>query len=143
MNLEGIKSSKREREYHMFICYCYILLCSVTQMCLTLCNPWTVACQGPLPMEFSRQEYWGRLPFLTPEDLPDPGIKPTSLASPAMAGGFFTTSTTWEACYNIKIILIPIILVLIHDLHILNVVHVKDLIFINIQFNILIINLRN
>ena len=48
-------------------------------------------------MEFSRQEYWGRLPFLTPEDLPDPGIKPTSLTSLALAEGFFTTSTTWEA----------------------------------------------
>jgi len=94
-------------------------------------------------MEFSRQEYWSRLPFLTPEDLPDSGIKPTSLASPAMAGGFFITSTTWEACYNINIILISRILVLIYDLHILSKVHVKDVIFINTQLNIPIINLRN
>ena len=42
-------------------------------------------------MEFSRREYWGRLPFPTPGDLPDPGIKPMSLAPPALAGGFFTT----------------------------------------------------
>ena len=48
-------------------------------------------------MEFSRQEYWSGFPFPPPEDLPDPGVKPTSLASPALAGGFFTTSTTWEA----------------------------------------------
>ena len=41
--------------------------------------PWTVACQAPLPMEFSGQEYWSRLPCSTPWDLPDPGIKPTSL----------------------------------------------------------------
>jgi len=42
-------------------------------------------------MEFSRQEYWGRLPYSTPGNLPDPGIKPTSLASPALVGRFFTT----------------------------------------------------
>ena len=45
-------------------------------------------------MEFARQEYWSGLPC---HDLPDPGIKPTALMSPALAGGFFTTSTTWEA----------------------------------------------
>ena len=59
--------------------------------------PWTIAHQGPLPMEFSRQEYWSGLPFPTPGDLPDPEIKPASLASSALAGGFFTISTTWEA----------------------------------------------
>ena len=42
-------------------------------------------------MRFPRQEYWSGLPFLTPGDLPDPGIRPTSLASPALAGRFFTT----------------------------------------------------
>ena len=50
--------------------------------------PWTVACQAPLCMEFSRQEYWGRLPFPTPGNLPEPGNEPTS---PALAGRFFTT----------------------------------------------------
>ena len=51
-----------------------------------------MACQAPLSMGFSRQEYWSGLPFLTPRDLPDPGIEPLSLASPALAGGrFFTT----------------------------------------------------
>ena len=53
--------------------------------------------QGPLSMEFSRQECWGGLPFPSPGDLPDPGIKPTSLASPALAGGFFTSWGTGEA----------------------------------------------
>ena len=48
-------------------------------------------------MEYSRQEYWGGLPFPPPEDLPDPGIKPTSPAPPALAGGLFTTGATWEA----------------------------------------------
>ena len=60
-------------------------------------TPWTVACQVPLSMVFSRQEYWSGLPCLPPGDLPNPGIKPTSLPSPALAGRFFTTSATWEA----------------------------------------------
>ena len=47
-------------------------------------------------MGFSKQEYWSGLPFSSPGDLPNPGIEPTSLLSPALAGGFFTTSTTWE-----------------------------------------------
>jgi len=53
--------------------------------------PWIVAHQAPLYMEFSRQEYWSGLPFPTPGDLPDPRIEPVYLASPAMAGRFFTT----------------------------------------------------
>ena len=47
--------------------------------------------QAPLSLEFSRQEYWNGLPFPTPGDLPNPGIKPASLVSPALVGGFFTT----------------------------------------------------
>ena len=46
---------------------------------------------------FSRQEYWCELLCLSPGDLPDPGIEPGSHMSPALAGGFFTISTTWEA----------------------------------------------
>ena len=53
--------------------------------------PWTAARQAPLSMEFFRQEYWSGLPFSAPGDLPDSGIKPTSLMSPALASGFFTT----------------------------------------------------
>ena len=60
-------------------------------------NPWTVAHQGSLSMGFSRQEYWSGLSCPPPRDLPDPGIKPASLMSPALAGRFFTTSATWEA----------------------------------------------
>ena len=54
--------------------------------------PWTVARQAPLSMEFSRQECWSELPCAPPGDLPDPGIEPASLMSPALAGGFFTTA---------------------------------------------------
>ena len=49
---------------------------------------WMEACQAPRSMRFSRQEYWGGLPCPPPGDLPDPGIKPASLMSPALAGGF-------------------------------------------------------
>ena len=59
--------------------------------------PWTIACHTPLFMGFSRQEYWSVLPCPPPGDLPNPGIEPTSLVSPALAGGLFTTSATWEA----------------------------------------------
>ena len=55
-------------------------------------TPGTVTHQAPLSMEFSRQEYLGGLTFPPPGDLPDPGIESTSLASPALAGRFFTTA---------------------------------------------------
>ena len=55
-------------------------------------TPWAVARQAPLSVGFPRQEYWSGLPFSSPGDLPDPGIEPVSLVSPALAGGFFTIS---------------------------------------------------
>ena len=61
---------------------------------------WTVALQVPLSMELSRQEYSSRLPFATLGALSDSGIKPTSLVSPALAGGFFTTSPPAKCCYG-------------------------------------------
>ena len=57
----------------------------VAQSRLTLCDPWTVAHQAPLTMKFSRQEYWSGLPFPSPGDLPNPGIKPRSPALQADA----------------------------------------------------------
>ena len=57
---------------------------------------WTVAHQALLSIGFFRQEYWSGLPFPSPGDLCNPGIKRLSLTSPALAGGFFPTSTTWE-----------------------------------------------
>ena len=62
-------------------------------------TPWTVACQAPLSMGFSRQEYWSGLPCPCSGHLPDPRIESMSLKSPALAGEFFTTSATWEAEY--------------------------------------------
>ena len=60
-------------------------------------TPWTVACQAPLSTEFSRKEYWSGSPCPPPGGLPDSGMEPVSLPSPALAGGFFTTSAAWEA----------------------------------------------
>ena len=53
-------------------------------------------CEAVLSIEFSRQDYWSKLPFPSPEDLPDPGAEPASLLSPASAGEFFTTSTIFN-----------------------------------------------
>ena len=61
---------------------------SCVQLFVTL---WTVAHQAPLSMGFPRQEYWSGLPFSPPRDLLEPGIKPMSPVSPALAGGLFTT----------------------------------------------------
>ena len=78
---------------HLFLTKCkhtvstggsYMLNCfSPVQLCET---PWTVAHLAPLPMRFSRQEYWSGLPFPSPEHLPDQGIALTSLLSPELAG---------------------------------------------------------
>ena len=59
--------------------------------------PRTAARHTPLSMGFSRQEHWSGLPGPPPGDLPDPGAEPLVLMSPALAGEFFTTSTTWAA----------------------------------------------
>ena len=57
-----------------------IIMRLVAKLCLTLETSWTVACQAPLSMRFSRQEYWSGLPFPSPGDLPDPRIEPWSPA---------------------------------------------------------------
>ena len=72
------------------------LCAQLLQLCLTFVTPWTVAHQDPLSMGFSRQEYWSGLPCPPPGVLPNPGIEPVSLTSPALAGGFFATSANWK-----------------------------------------------
>ena len=74
------------------------MLAKSCQSCPTL---WTVVCQAPLSMGFSRQEYWSGLPCPPPGDLPNLGIKLESLMSPALARGFFITSAAWEAVSTI------------------------------------------
>ena len=71
---------------------CWVLSCfSPVQLFAT---PWTTAHQALLSLGYSGQEYWSGLPYLPPGDLPNPGIEFTSLTSPALAGEFFTISTT-------------------------------------------------
>ena len=86
----------------MFILYCSLLsiqcvcVCMVSHFSRVQLFATSVDLQASLSMRFSRQEYWSRLPCPPPGNLPDPGIELVSLTS-AMAGGFFTTSVTWEA----------------------------------------------
>ena len=68
--------------------FMFILLFHRSVVSDSFATPWIVAHQAPLSMGFPRQEYWSRLPFPSPGDLPDPGIKPTS---PALVGEFCTT----------------------------------------------------
>ena len=77
--------------------FCVCVLSQFSNV-LLFANLLTLACQAPLSMGFSRQEYWSGLPCPPPGDLPNPEIKSTYPVSlPALAGKFFPTSTTWEA----------------------------------------------
>ena len=74
---------------------CVLSHFSHVQLFVTL---WTVPYQASLSVRFFKQEYWSGLPFASPGYLPDPEIEAVSLASPALAGRFFMSSATWEAC---------------------------------------------
>ena len=68
-------------------------------------TPQAIAHQAPPSMGFSRQDYWSELPCPPPGDLPpNPGIKPGSLRSPALAGKFFTANANWEALDMLNIL---------------------------------------
>ena len=68
---------------------------SLSQLFVT---PWTLIHQPPLSMEFSRQKYWGGLPFSSPGELPNPGIKYSSLVFPALTGRLFYH---WHSCQQL------------------------------------------
>ena len=72
-------------------------MCSITQPCLALCSPVNYSPRAPLSRRFPRQGYWSGVPFPSLGNLPNPGVEPTSLMSPPLADGSFTTSATWEA----------------------------------------------
>ena len=90
-NLEGWDREDGGREVQeagdVCMCACMVSHFSHVQFFATL---WTIAHQSPLSMEFSRQEYYSGLPCPPPRDFPNPEIKPASLRSPALAGGFTT-----------------------------------------------------
>ena len=83
-----IGRKKRENKNVFISLLCVLTHLSPVQRFATL---WTGASQAPLSMGFSRQEYWSGLPSLPPGDLPDQGVEPTSLLSPALADRFFIT----------------------------------------------------
>ena len=79
------------------LCCCCHCCCLISKLSNSLCTPWTVAHQAPLPMRFPRQEYGSGLPFPSPGHLPKPGIES---GFPAPAGRFLTTEPPWEALRN-------------------------------------------
>ena len=87
--------------YLPLFCYCHCRCAYVhaksLQSCLTLCDHMDCSPPGSSVMGFSRQEYWSGLLCIPPGDLPNPRMEPMSLASPALAGGFFTTWAIREA----------------------------------------------
>ena len=88
--------------YLSFFFFFLICLCAETLSHARLFGtPWNAACQAPVSMEFSRQEYWNGLSFLPPGDLSDPGIEPVFSVSSALASGLFTTETSQE-CTKVK-----------------------------------------
>ena len=89
-----VKGEREDDKLNCRTCPCMLSHFSRVRLFET---PWTVACQAPLSMGFSRQEYCSGLPCPPPGDLPNPGIEPVSLTSHALAGRSFTTTATWEA----------------------------------------------
>ena len=75
-------------QWGVCVCVCVRIALGCARLFMT---PWTVACQSPLSMEFSRQEYWSGFPFPNPGDLPNPGTELASPGASALAGRFFTT----------------------------------------------------
>ena len=86
---DSLKSSSKAA-----MCACVLSYFSWVRLLTTL---FTLACQATLSRIFSRQEYWSGVPCPPLGDFPNPGIEPMSFMSPALAGGSFTASATWEA----------------------------------------------
>ena len=82
-------------------CVCVHVCVWVLSCVPSFVTPWTVACQAPLSMGFPRQEFWSELSLPIPGDLPNLGIEPISLLSPALAGRFFTTVTPEKPLFTL------------------------------------------
>ena len=85
------KKKKKGRKRQQCLFFEEECVCSFIQSCPTLCDSLDHSLPGSLSMGLSRQEYCSGLPFPTAGDLPNPGMEPTSLMSPALAGRFFIT----------------------------------------------------
>ena len=84
--------SENVQRFNIGVCVCLFAHARVLSYVQFFVALWTVACQASLSTEFSRQEYWDKLPFPTPGDPWDPVIKPMSLVSLALACRVFTTA---------------------------------------------------
>ena len=84
----------------------------VTKSCLTLVTPWTLAGQAPLSMGFSRQEYWGGLPFPSPGDLPNPEIEPES---PALQADCLPTEPPGKPFWYMCVIYLNLLACVYHE----------------------------
>ena len=86
---------------HCFISLLHVCVLSCFSQILILVTLWTVACQAPLSMGFSKQEYWSGLPFPSPRNLRDPGIEPVLHTFHELVDGFFNSSATWETHHKL------------------------------------------
>ena len=93
----------------LMLCFDYALLSSFSHVQL-FTDLWTVVCQTLLSMGFLRQEYWSGSPCPSPGDFPNPGIQPMFLISPALIDGFFTTSITWDAPFDLADAVISVVI---------------------------------
>ena len=102
LSLLGCISGNFFIEMCVYVCVCVYTYVRVHIESCVSASLWPLdqAHQAPLPMEFSWQEYWSELHFPSPRDLPDPGIKPESLASPAWAGRFFITEPMGKSFFT-------------------------------------------
>ena len=92
--------------YEITLVFLFLCLCACPQLlsgARLFGTPWTVVHQAPLSMGILQEEYWSGLPCSHPWYLSDPGIKPTSLMSPALADGFLTSNAIWEAIISILV----------------------------------------
>ena len=89
------------RVMHRSLPHQVVIVVLIAQSSLTICDPVDCSPPGSSVHRIFQEEYWSRLPFPPPGDLPNPGIEPTSLTSPALAGRFFTNSTTQKALGNL------------------------------------------
>ena len=89
--------------WRSYLCVCVCAQAHARSVMCDSATPWTIACQGPPSVGFSKQEHWSWLSFPAPEDLPDPEIQPLSLAPTALAGGFFTIAPHGEAYFYLAL----------------------------------------